>query len=347
MSKGAFTVAICMIMLLCAVAGAAMSGCTGREKNTVYEAGNGPLIEPGPSETVTDADGNTVTVPSGGGTQSSVEVADKTNASSDSDSSDGTVSPGGTVSSGESSGEGSSVSDGTVIPIPTLPSVPGGISLPNLPTRPNGTVIPTSPNGTVIPTRPGGMIIPSRPSASNGENTNGSTEGYTKAPDGTDDSQIGNTEDKTGSGSVSVTVPNSTSGNENGNNNNNGNSNGNTGTGTPSNGGNTGTTTAPAETARPTSSGSSPVSGTTTIQSAPSAGFANIVVFVQTESTSSANYFADKTDGINKRWNTGERSLTSFLKKASNGKFTVNNIFPQYDSAKNIYVTYTVPDIPA
>ncbi|MBD5157576.1 MAG: hypothetical protein HDT13_08090 [Butyrivibrio sp.] len=337
MSKGAFTVAICMIMLLCSVAGAAMSGCTGREKNTVYEAGNGPLIEPGPSETVTDADGNTVTVPSGGGTQSSVEVADKTNASSDSDSSDGTVSPGGTVSSGESSGEGSSVSDGTVIPIPTLPSVPGGIPLPNLPTR---------PNGTVIPTRPGGMIIPNRPSASNGENTNGSTEGYTKAPDGTNDSQIVNTEDKTGSGSVSVTVPNSTSGNETGNNNNNGNSNSNsnTGTGTPSGGGNTGTTTAPAETAKPTSSGSSPVSGTTTIQSAPSAGFANIVVFVQTESTSSANYFADKTDEINKRWNTGERSLTSFLKKASNGKFTVNNIFPQYDSAKNIYVTYTVPD---
>lgn len=341
MSKGAFTVAICMIMLLCAVAGAAMSGCTGREKNTVYEAGNGLLSESGSSETLTDADGNTVIVPSDGDTQSSFEGADKTNASSDSDSS------GGTVSSGEGSGESSAVFDGTVIPIPTLPSVPGGITLPNLPTRPNGTAFPTRPGGTAfptgpddttVPTRPGGTIIPSRPSATSGESANGSTEEYTKAPDGTKGSQSGNTEDKTGSGSVSVTVPDITSGNETGNNNNNGN------TGTSSGGGNTGTTAAPAETAKPTSPGSYPASGTTTIQSAPSAGFANIVVFVQTESTSSANYFADKTDGINKRWNTGERSLTSFLKKASNGKFTVNNIFPQYDSAKNIYVTYTVPD---
>ncbi len=251
--KGSFTIAICMIMLLWAVAGAAMSGCTGREKNTVYEAGNGPLIEHGSSETVTDVDGNTVIVPSGGGTQSSVEGADKTNASSDSDtsggtiSSGGTVSPSGTVSSGESSGESTTVSD--------------------------GTVIPTRPNGTAIPTRPGGMIIPSRPSSSNGESANGSTEGYTKAPDGTKDSQIGSTEDKTGSGSVSVTVPDITSGSETGSNNNNGNSNGNTGTstGTSSGGGNTGTTAAPVETTKPTSSGSSPVSGTTTIQSAPSA----------------------------------------------------------------------------
>ncbi|MCM1308576.1 MAG: immune inhibitor A [Butyrivibrio sp.] len=94
----------------------------------------------------------------------------------------------------------------------------------------------------------------------------------------------------------------------------------------------------------PVPSGQPSAQGTVTVQSEPSAGFANIVVFVQTESTASANYFADKTDGINRRWNTDERSLTSFLQKASNGKFTVNNIFPQYNSTRNIYMTYTVPD---
>lgn len=80
------------------------------------------------------------------------------------------------------------------------------------------------------------------------------------------------------------------------------------------------------------------------MQSAASADFSNVVVFVQLESTSSANYYSDKTNEINKRWNTGERSLTNFLKLASNGKFTVNNIFPQYNASRNIYMAYTVPD---
>lgn len=311
MGRSAFIITVCTVVLFCAVAGAALSGCAGRGESIVYEADNGSVRYTDSSETLTDADGNTV-LPSDGVTQPSLECGDKTQSSSDSSSSDETVYV------GESSGEKFTDSEGTLIPMPTLPSVAEGIILPNLPTR------------------PGGMIVPARPSSSNDE-TAGGENNYTKVPNVTEGygSDTGSTEDKTGSGSETATVPGSSSGNGDG---------GNTGVSSGGNSGNTGTKETPADTTEQVPSGPASVPGTVTIQSAPSAGFANIVVFVQTESTASANYFADKTDGINKRWNTGERSLTSFLKKASNGKFTVNNIFPQYDSARNIYVTYTVPD---
>lgn len=82
-----------------------------------------------------------------------------------------------------------------------------------------------------------------------------------------------------------------------------------------------------------------------TVQSNTSANaFANVVVFVQAQSTSVTNYYADKTADINDRWNTGDRSLTKFLSYISCGKFKINNIFPQYSTAQNQYICYSIPD---
>lgn len=298
------SIALCLIFFLCAVTGAAMSGCADSDKSTVYEADNGSgHISGAYSETFTDADGNTVSLSDGGSKPD--DVNDKTTQGASEQ-----------IPSGIFPAETFTGSDGEVILPPIFPTV---------------SDLPTAPNGIILPTRPNGTIIPGVPTVPGVFPEDGTKDNNTVSPDVTKDPHGQDKEDNTGS--VSETVPSHSSGSVNGN--------GGSNAGTE---GSSGTTAPPADTTKPSAPVKPSTPDTTTIQSAPSAGFANIVVFVQTESTSSANYFADKTDGINKRWNTDERSLTNFLKMASNGKFTVNNIFPQYDSTKNIYVTYTVPD---
>lgn len=297
------SIALCLILLLCAATSTAMSGCSGRDKSAIYEADNNRSDFSGSEQaTFTDAYGNTVfwngeSEPSGG-------------------SGGMTQGPSETIADGIFPGETITDSDGTVIPV-----FPGS-TLPD---------IPTVPDGALLPTRPDGSVIPVFPSASGDASGEGNKENDILYPGVTKDPSGQNTENKTDSSSA--TVPAIPSGGGNGN------------SSSAGTGGSSGTTVSPGgDTTVPSVPVNSLPSGTVTVQSSPSADFANIVVFVQTESTSSPNYFADKTDGINKRWNTDERSLTSFLKMASNGKFTVNNIFPQYDPDKNIYVTYTVPD---
>lgn len=297
------SIALCLILLLCAATGTAMSGCSGRDKSAIYEADNNRSdFSDGEQATFTDAYGNTVSW--NGESEPSVGSGGMTQVPSE------------TIADGIFPGETITHSDGTVIPV-----FPGS-TLPD---------IPTVPDGALLPTRPDGSVIPVFPSASGDASGEGNKENDILYPGVTKDPSGQNTENKTDSSSA--TVPAVPSGGGNGN------------SSPAGTGGSTGTTVSPGgDTTVPSVPVNPPVPGTVTVQSSPSAGFANIVVFVQTESTSSPNYFADKTDGINKRWNTDERSLTSFLKMASNGKFTVNNIFPQYDPDKNIYVTYTVPD---
>ncbi len=74
-------------------------------------------------------------------------------------------------------------------------------------------------------------------------------------------------------------------------------------------------------------------------------GFANVVVFVQFTNSVSDNYVAGMNGKIYQTWNDTSfpKSLTSYLNTISYGKFKVNNIFPQYNSSKNLYTSYRIP----
>ncbi|MCM1307668.1 MAG: hypothetical protein NC223_03635, partial [Butyrivibrio sp.] len=157
-------VTMCLLMLFCAAAGAAVSGCAGRDGNsTVYEADNvseqgGSAYSPSVSEDGSGGSKEPVNA-SSGGTHTVGGDENKTDAvSASSDAAD----------NGEGSGEGFTASDadgtGVNLPFPTasdgtgvhlpFPTASGGIPLPNLPSRPSQAFVPTLPDKTPKPSFP-------------------------------------------------------------------------------------------------------------------------------------------------------------------------------------------------